>query len=427
MAALTALWAVVYIRTIRVETSPLIRTDGRWCHVGALPAPPLDTSGQLELGAHNAYPPPPPSARSGSGATPVAATDDVWARWSRRSRCPPQRYRLMANVVGAVLLISAHCVAVPLKYFFGGPPASRRRPRHRPRAALTLPPAVRTWRCGPSGRTPKGSALTILASTVPFLSSATSARHAEDTRRRARLTPAVDRLSTTPEDLRLMRGMLATSPPMPTESTTTPSLPCARRSTACGTAAPTRTRPGGRCAVFGFNRLSFIDIEHSHQPMPYADGRYRIVFNGEIYNYLELWAELAEAGAMFATRGDTEAIVAGLRDVLQRQVVLQGGRFHAAGGLAPAEEFVQGLLLGTEDQPAVGEPGGEQRLDAERVAGAEHRVGLAVPDDEGEHAAQLRDDVRAPQVEPGDDRLGVTLGGERRAGLGELGPQLEEL
>jgi asparagine synthase (glutamine-hydrolysing) len=64
-------------------------------------------------------------------------------------------------------------------------------------------------------------------------------------------------------------------------------------------------------AVFGFNRLSLIDVEHSHQPMPYADGRYRISFNGEIYNYLELRAELAEAGATFATEGDTEAIVAG--------------------------------------------------------------------------------------------------------------------
>jgi asparagine synthase (glutamine-hydrolysing) len=63
--------------------------------------------------------------------------------------------------------------------------------------------------------------------------------------------------------------------------------------------------------VYGFNRLSFIDIEHSHQPMPYADGRYRIVFNGEIYNYVELREELAAAGATFATEGDTEAIVAG--------------------------------------------------------------------------------------------------------------------
>ncbi|OMQ16330.1 asparagine synthase (glutamine-hydrolyzing) [Modestobacter sp. VKM Ac-2676] len=64
-------------------------------------------------------------------------------------------------------------------------------------------------------------------------------------------------------------------------------------------------------AVLGFNRLAFIDIEGSPQPMPYAEGRYRIVFNGEIYNYLELREELKAAGAGFATEGDTEAIVAG--------------------------------------------------------------------------------------------------------------------
>ena len=68
--------------------------------------------------------------------------------------------------------------------------------------------------------------------------------------------------------------------------------------------------------VFGFNRLSIIDVEHSHQPLhwspsPGSDGRYTIVFNGEIYNYLELREELArEHGATFATEGDTEAIVA---------------------------------------------------------------------------------------------------------------------
>ncbi|WP_086821228.1 asparagine synthase (glutamine-hydrolyzing) [Allokutzneria sp. NRRL B-24872] len=63
--------------------------------------------------------------------------------------------------------------------------------------------------------------------------------------------------------------------------------------------------------VFGFNRLSIIDIERSHQPLQYANGRYTIVFNGEIYNYLELRAELvAQYGARFATDGDTETIVA---------------------------------------------------------------------------------------------------------------------
>src|SRR4051794_32312788 len=63
--------------------------------------------------------------------------------------------------------------------------------------------------------------------------------------------------------------------------------------------------------VLGFNRLAIIDVEGSPQPLPYAGGGYRILFNGEIYNYLELRAELAAAGAEFATEGDTEAIVAG--------------------------------------------------------------------------------------------------------------------
>jgi asparagine synthase (glutamine-hydrolysing) len=67
--------------------------------------------------------------------------------------------------------------------------------------------------------------------------------------------------------------------------------------------------------VFGFNRLSIIDIAHSHQPLrwgpPEHPDRYELVFNGEIYNYLELRAELAERhGAVFATDGDGEAIVA---------------------------------------------------------------------------------------------------------------------
>src|SRR3954465_3442580 len=63
--------------------------------------------------------------------------------------------------------------------------------------------------------------------------------------------------------------------------------------------------------VLGFNRMAIIDVEGSPQPLPYAGGRYRILFNGEIYNHLERRAELAAAGAEFATEGDTEAIVAG--------------------------------------------------------------------------------------------------------------------
>ena len=69
-------------------------------------------------------------------------------------------------------------------------------------------------------------------------------------------------------------------------------------------------------AVLGFNRLSIIDIENSGQPLrwgpPEDPDRYWMVFNGEIYNYLELRSELASSdGAVFHTEGDGEAIVAG--------------------------------------------------------------------------------------------------------------------
>ncbi|GAA4440998.1 asparagine synthase (glutamine-hydrolyzing) [Phytohabitans houttuyneae] len=65
-------------------------------------------------------------------------------------------------------------------------------------------------------------------------------------------------------------------------------------------------------AVFAHKRLSIIDVESSHEPLSYADGRYLLTFNGEIYNYLELREELArDHGAVFATQGDAEAVVAG--------------------------------------------------------------------------------------------------------------------
>jgi asparagine synthase (glutamine-hydrolysing) len=67
--------------------------------------------------------------------------------------------------------------------------------------------------------------------------------------------------------------------------------------------------------AFGFNRLSIIDVDGSHQPLQYGPPdqpvRYTIVFNGEIYNYPELRAELWDRhGARFATAGDTEVVVA---------------------------------------------------------------------------------------------------------------------
>ena len=45
---------------------------------------------------------------------------------------------------------------------------------------------------------------------------------------------------------------------------------------------------------FGFRRLSIIDLEAGHQPLTYENDRYVIIFNGEIYNYVELREMLLE-------------------------------------------------------------------------------------------------------------------------------------
>jgi len=61
---------------------------------------------------------------------------------------------------------------------------------------------------------------------------------------------------------------------------------------------------------FGFRRLSIIDIESGHQPLTYENERYWIIFNGEVYNYLEIRQELMDAGLTFQTNSDTEVIIA---------------------------------------------------------------------------------------------------------------------
>lgn len=61
---------------------------------------------------------------------------------------------------------------------------------------------------------------------------------------------------------------------------------------------------------FGHRRLSIIDLsQHANQPMHYMD-RYTIVFNGEIYNYIELKDELRTQGYSFKTSSDTEVLMA---------------------------------------------------------------------------------------------------------------------
>ncbi len=60
----------------------------------------------------------------------------------------------------------------------------------------------------------------------------------------------------------------------------------------------------------GFKRLSIIDIKNGIQPLSYENNRYQIVFNGEIYNYIELRENLLQQGYHFATQSDTEVLLA---------------------------------------------------------------------------------------------------------------------
>jgi asparagine synthase (glutamine-hydrolysing) len=56
-------------------------------------------------------------------------------------------------------------------------------------------------------------------------------------------------------------------------------------------------------------RLSIIDVAGRHQPIANEDGTIHIVYNGEVYNHRDLWAELEAFGHQFRTNSDTETVL----------------------------------------------------------------------------------------------------------------------
>ena len=73
-------------------------------------------------------------------------------------------------------------------------------------------------------------------------------------------------------------------------------------------------RPGGRVAL-GQTRLSILDLSPlGHQPMRSADGALTMVFNGEVYNFAAIRAELEALGHSFRSSGDSEVILGALQE-----------------------------------------------------------------------------------------------------------------
>ena len=90
----------------------------------------------------------------------------------------------------------------------------------------------------------------------------------------------------------------------------------------------------------GFRRLSIIDLAGGHQPMSDAEETTWVIFNGEIYNYPELRAELQSRGHQFRTRSDTEVVVHGYKEWGTKVFDRLNGMFGLAIWDVPNERLV---------------------------------------------------------------------------------------
>ena len=132
----------------------------------------------------------------------------------------------------------------------------------------------------------------------------------------------------------------------------------------------------------GHRRLSIIDLSSAgHQPMTSDGGRYSLSYNGEIYNYRELRAELKNSGFVFRSNSDTEVVLYALIhwgteallrfngmfalafwDTKERSLLLARDRF----GIKPLYYSRQGSVLafGSEQKAILAHPEFQRKIDA---------------------------------------------------------------
>ena len=139
-------------------------------------------------------------------------------------------------------------------------------------------------------------------------------------------------------------------------------------------------------AALGQRRLSIIDLEGGRQPMYNEDENLVVVFNGEIYNFQDLRAELEAAGHTFATRSDTEVLLHGyeqwgkgmldrlrgmftfaLWDRSEKTLLLARDHF----GIKPLYYYQNEageLLFGSEIKSFLAHPGFDKQLNEEQLS-----------------------------------------------------------
>lgn len=141
------------------------------------------------------------------------------------------------------------------------------------------------------------------------------------------------------------------------------------------------------CALgLSHNRLSIIDLsEAGNQPMHSADKRYSVVFNGEIYNYLELQHQLRALGSQFRTQSDTEVLLEAYCHWGEAMLANLRGMFafalydHADGSLFCARDHVgkkpfvytqapHGFVFASEIPAVLEVPGVDSSLDHDAIA-----------------------------------------------------------